>query len=160
MDEANVKEETKNEECEEDEEYNVKDEAKEAGGVGDGELRKCTFCDFTASTVREMRKHKKDMHREMLQVIHCDQCSFVSHWKDSMTLHRKHHDMPAEWSNVKCKHCDYVCSRSDYLLRHTKSIHQDLRYPCNLCEYQATRKQYLESHIKKIHSKVKTHLNK
>lgn len=55
MDESNVKEETKNEDSEEDEEDNIKmikDEAKETGGVADGVLRKCTFCDFTASSVR------------------------------------------------------------------------------------------------------------
>ena len=55
MDESNVKEETKNEDGDEDEEDNiktVKDEVKETGGVADGELRKCTFCDFTASAVR------------------------------------------------------------------------------------------------------------
>lgn len=55
MDESNVKEETKNEDSEEDEEDNiktVKDEAKETKGVADGELRKCTFCDFTAYAVR------------------------------------------------------------------------------------------------------------
>ena len=53
MEESNVKEETKNEDSGEDEEdKTVKDEVKETGGGADGELRKCTFCDFTSSAVR------------------------------------------------------------------------------------------------------------
>ena len=56
----------------------------------------------------------------------------------------------------KCKDCDYVCHRTDYLRRHELSIHKNVKFPCDQCEYQATRKQYLESHIKKIHEKEDT----
>ena len=56
----------------------------------------------------------------------------------------------------KCKDCDYVCHRTDYISRHKRSIHENVRFPCDRCEYQATRKQYLESHIKKIHEKEDT----
>ena len=53
--------------------------------------------------------------------------------------------------SFKCKECDYVCYRDDYLKKHIRSIHENVRFPCDQCEYQATRKQYLESHIMKIH---------
>ena len=93
-----VKEESKNDnsDCEED--------------CKDSEAKQCSFCNFTAPNVRDIRKHKKECHYDKLPIIHCDQCSFVTHWKDSLKLHKKYHELPAEWSNVKCDHCDYIYS--------------------------------------------------
>ena len=72
-------------------------------------------------------------------------------WELSLKVHikLKHENV----QSFKCKDCDYVCKRSDYLTRHVRSIHENVRFQCHQCEYQATRKQYLESHIKKIHQK-------
>ena len=166
MDEGDVKNEAKDEDSEEDGEDNieaVKDEANNAGCEGGGQIPRqhdpyvCTFCDFTASYGRELRKHKKDMHREKLKVIHCDQCSFVSHWQDSMTLHRKHHDLPVEWSTVKCKHCDYIYPfnpkipktnrrAQQQLNHHMNEEHGKLKLPCQHCDKTFWTEKLLNSH--------------
>ena len=110
---------------------------------------KCELCDTSFKQKLTLITHIQSMHED--KNFPCEYCSHISVSQKSLNYHRKlkHENV----KSFKCKDCDYVCSRSDYLLRHSKSIHQDLRYPCNHCEYQATRKQYLESHIKKIHNK-------
>ena len=82
----------------------------------------------------------------------CDECGIKDLCRAGFSYHKnlKH---KKEAKSYKCKDCDYVCRRKDYLTRHELSIHENVRFPCDQCEYQATRKQYLESHIKKIHEK-------
>ena len=155
-----VQAETKEEDSEGDEDNNklVKNEADETERDGDaGGFKRCSFCAFTASTVRDIRKHKKERHREMLKVIQCDQCSFVTHWKDSMTLHRKYHDLPAEWSQVKCDHCDYIYAfnpkipktnrrAQQQLNGHMNEEHAELKLPCQHCDKTFWTEKRLTSH--------------
>ena len=110
---------------------------------------KCELCDKSYGSKETLKGHIQSRHED--RKFPCEYCNHRSISKKNLSIHRKlkHENV----KSYKCKDCDYVCSRSDYLWRHTKSIHQDLRYPCNHCEYQATRKQYLQSHIKKIHNK-------
>ena len=37
------------------------------------------------------------------------------------------------------------------LLRHTKSIHEGVKFPCNQSDYKATQRGHLLNHIKSIH---------
>ena len=149
---SGVKDESKDES--EDDDYKEETEDSKGGG----EIKKCGFCDFTATTVREVRKHKKEQHGDQLKVIQCDQCSFVTHWKDSMTLHKKYHDLPAEWSNVKCGHCDYIYAYNpkvpksnrraqQQLNGHMNEEHAHLKLKCNTCEKTFWTEKQLKNHM-------------
>ena len=110
---------------------------------------KCDLCDKSYKDKYALKGHIQSKHED--RKFPCEYCNHLSVSQASLFLHRKlkHENV----KSFKCKDCDYVCRRSDYLKRHIRSIHENLRFPCNYCEYQATRKQYLESHIKTIHNK-------
>ena len=86
----------------------LKDELEEGKEYGEGKM--CKFCDYVGKDQRELRSHKKSMHKDQLKLFNCphDDCSYTSHWKDSMTFHNKCHDAPANWITQKCSYCDYI----------------------------------------------------
>ena len=42
--------------------------------------------------------------------------------------------------------------RGKVMMRHNRSVHEDLKYQCNDCDYQATIKSNLKNHIDAMHS--------
>ena len=149
-------------------ESGVKTESKEDSDEDDckdlddsksgGEIKQCSFCTFTAPTVRDIRKHKKENHVDKLKVIQCDKCSFVTHWKDSMTLHKKYHDLPEEWVNVKCQHCDYIYAYNPKIPKsnrraqqqlngHMNEEHAHVKLKCQSCEKSFWTEKQLQNHM-------------
>lgn len=56
----------------------------------------------------------------------------------------------------ECPHCEYSAARSDYLKRHIKSIHLNLRtYVCEICGERFNQSGTLNRHIFTIHEKKK-----
>ena len=68
-----------------------------------------------------------------------------------MKAHEIIHSKQHEWL---CAQCDYKTYRENNLKRHTKSIHENLRYFCDLCPYNTTRTNYLKEHVKFVHKKT------
>ena len=110
---------------------------------------RCELCDNTYKTSQGLQNHIQSRHED--RKYPCPYCNHTAVNAVTLRVHKrlKHENV----KSFKCKDCDYVCHRTDYLRRHELSIHKNVRFPCDQCEYQATRKQYLESHIKKIHEK-------
>ena len=123
----------------------------------------CSFCDFKASNakgtaLKEIRQHKKEKHRELLETIQCEQCSFVTHWKDSMALHQKYHELPVEWTNMKCEHCDYIYAYNpnnpksnrraqQQINGHMNDEHAQLKIKCEHCEKTFWSEKKLQTHL-------------
>ena len=95
-------------------------DSDDGGDGGDGGVRSCQYCDITCSSVRELRRHQADSHLSQLEILQCDLCSFVTHWEDSLALHRRSHEVAQDWSQVKCEHCHYVYAYNPGQARSTR----------------------------------------
>ena len=89
-------------------------------------MRSCQYCDLTCSSVRDLRRHQADSHLSLLEILQCQLCSFVTHWQDSLALHRRSHEVPQEWSHVKCDHCHYNYAYNPGQARSTRRAQQQL----------------------------------
>ena len=105
------------------------------------------YCNYSASRKVMLTNHIKQHHENNKYYCEVKDCDYVSKTTKGLSYHKnlKH------GKSYKCSDCEYVCQRSDYLKRHRRSVHDNVRYPCDMCDYQATRRQYLNSHIKVIH---------
>ena len=50
-----------------------------------------------------------------------------------------------------CEHCDYKATQKSDLLKHTKSIHDGVKFSCDQCDFKASRKSNLMTHIRATH---------
>ena len=50
-----------------------------------------------------------------------------------------------------CKLCDYRATQNSDLLKHFKSIHEDVKFSCKQFDYRATQKGSLLSHTASVH---------
>ena len=125
------------------------------GAVSD--LKNCRFCEYVGSCRRDVRKHKKLLHKDQLKVFNCNQCSYITHWGDSMKLHKKFHSSPLEFPCVKCSHCDYIYKynpqdpkgsrRAKQLLNgHMNDEHAKIKLKCDQCEKTFWTEKQLSNH--------------
>ena len=121
------------------------------------EGKSCRFCSFKGKHFRDVRQHKKLMHKDRLALYTCDQCSFSSHWKDSMKFHKKFHATPPHWTTQKCSHCDYIYTynpddakghrKAQMLINsHMNEEHSEAKIKCDECEKGFWTDEQLQSH--------------
>ena len=105
-------------------------------------------CDHLATTQRKLTLHVKVMHEGFRYA--CDQCDYKATRKDNLLyLHiNSKHSAKHEGVKYACDYCDYQARRKDNLAKHTKSIHEGIKYAC---DYHATRQDNLIVHKKKLH---------
>ena len=52
-------------------------------------------------------------------------------------------------------HCDYQATAKGNLKAHVQSVHEGVKHFCPHCDYQATTKSYLKAHVQSVHEGVK-----
>ena len=69
----------------------------------------------------------------------CDQCKFVTCYKDKLPIHIKAvHDKIRDF---QCTQCTYASSRKDGLALHVRTVHNKKKdHKCDLCDYATSDK--------------------
>ena len=60
---------------------------------------------------------------------------------------RKRHGL----KKYKCDHCNYHSDDRSHVLRHEKTIHENIKFNCDQCEYTANDNSNLKRHIRNKH---------
>jgi len=121
--------------------------------------KSCKFCHFTTDCRKKLKQHKKREHKHLLKVFPCNEpnCSFMSHWEESIKLHRKFHVEMKDYPGVKCDYCDFIykyhpsdqrglrkCKQT--LNEHMNDEHADQKLKCDLCDKCVWTEQQLRVH--------------
>ena len=126
--------------------------------------KKCSICEFRASTKRNLEKHVVLKHFN--ESIICTKCSFKTSDGPAMINHEKRiHGSKDDW--LKCAECNHKSYNKHLDIIHHKKVHQGLRTKCQLCPAKFTQSCNMLAHMKKIHKdmlventeNVETHAN-
>lgn len=117
----------------------------------------CTKCIESFSSDRQLRKHRKEIHKKEIKlnqfsffydqsedIYFCDNCSLKSASRSKMEEHIKTHD----------PYICLVCNDKFYSLHKFcahNQIHEPGCFKCPLCDYQTDKKRLIKRHINTAH---------
>jgi len=127
-------------------------------------MKTCKFCSFSSNCRKKLRQHKRQEHLHLLKIYQCDQCTYTSHWEESMKLHNKFHGVMKDLPGVKCDYCDFIykyqpsdekglrkCKQT--LNEHMNDEHAEFKQKCDECEKTVWTDQQMKVHkMKHIHT--------
>ena len=111
---------------------------------------KCSECDYSASRLSSIKRHKKAVHEGHRYM--CDQYDYSVAFVDRLKYHKESKHMGIRY---KCDQCDYLCLSMCQLKVHNERKHQELTYQCDLCDHVATYKSSLIQHKKNVHEGIR-----
>ena len=144
--------------------------------------KKCTSCDFVATSLKIYRSHYSKLHRykDLENIYKCDNCEYSTNIKGSLKKHKITHQS----TKYECDQCNktYSCSSSfnDHKLIHTneakeccgksftkRNYRDHIRYvhsmnknlKCKHCEFIAKNEKYLHNHMRLKHEAPKIQCN-
>ena len=62
--------------------------------------------------------------------------------------------------SVHCDQCDKSFVRKDALIKHIRSVHDNVRYNCNQCDKSFSHKGNLDKHIQSVHENIRFNCDK
>ncbi|KAL1115199.1 hypothetical protein AAG570_007230 [Ranatra chinensis] len=119
--------------------------------VNETELFICDSCDFTATGLNQLNRHKR-VHSEKL--FQCDQCDHRTNLMGNLKIHKMRHSGEKPFL---CDECDYRASDRNTLNRHKMRHSGEKPFECDQCDYSATRMSTLRRHMMR-HSGEKPYL--
>ncbi|NXU57410.1 Z518B protein, partial [Turnix velox] len=111
----------------------------------------CDKCRFSTKDPLQYKKHV-NQHEEIKFV--CSHCSYVSYTKGEFQRHLVKHTGTFPY---QCEYCDYGAVRHDYIVKHTRRVHET---PTKRLSNTAIKKMPSQSTLfeKQKHSKIPLHL--
>jgi len=127
-------------------------------------VKTCKFCPFSTKCRKNLRQHKRQEHLDLLKVYQCDQCTFTSHWEESVNLHKKFHGAMKDFPGVTCDYCDFIykyhpsdqkglrkCKQT--LNEHMNDEHAEFKQKCDECDKTVWTDQQMKVHkMKHVHT--------
>ena len=106
-------------------------------------MLKCKMCDYSFSSLHELKKHKYFAHQggEMLS---CTKCDFKAWYHTCLKNHEQSHNK----KTIKCDKCDYLGAKN-----HQKR-HKDPTLLCDKCDYKTYDGGNFSEHKKVTHVTV------
>jgi hypothetical protein len=107
---------------------------------------KCHICDYKCSTDANLKKHIKQVHDKIKDVV-CLQCDYKTSTNNNLQKHIKQvHD---KVKDHECLTCDMKFSTNVDLRRHIKMVHDKIKnYECLTCDMKFSTNGNLQKHIK------------
>ncbi|CAL4087089.1 unnamed protein product, partial [Meganyctiphanes norvegica] len=103
---------------------------------------KCTQCDFSCKSGREMKEHF-DTHTKMVNKdLVCPTCGFRCKLKIKMKHHMKIHSQ----NKYRCSYCDFGCSGRNKLKEHTKVHLSSKKLQCSECDFHCELENHMDIH--------------
>ena len=116
----------------------------------EGNLRKCSHCNYTCSNTRNMKYHVKSHNKQ--NTTHCSEnlkkcshCDFGCSETWAMTNHMKKHN---QGNTIQCEYCNFTTPVKNILRVHMRKHNQERSYKCTMCSYATTRNEVLKYHIR------------
>ena len=82
----------------------------------------CDLCEMILCFEIAVRKHKKQMHSDDKDSIHCDECTKIFYSKQNLNRHKKACHL---FEKFHCKECDKVFSYRQTLNEHNRAKHNN-----------------------------------
>ena len=100
-----------------------------SSGVSAGKPQKilypCNFCEFEATSARQLSRHKAVTH--VKNPLSCVLCPFVTAYQTNLLRHRREvHGILGSKGNKSCKFCGFEADDNDTLILHQKQVHEDI----------------------------------
>jgi len=122
------------------------------------EKLQCNLCEYQAPKQYLLNYHIEGMHEKT--VLHCDQCSFSTNWKNSLFKHMAYKHKQDK--THKCDSCVYSFALPFELRRHVYLQHGGGAaltfekntsgvYECDQCEYSAHKQRSMKIHFYNQH---------
>ena len=102
---------------------------------------KCNVCNFSTSTDRNLRMHRKTLHSEIQDTYKCDVCKKQLDNKSELLKHIK-----SKHQDSKCHICQFTAVSPSYLKSHMKRKHEKESYQCDECPESFKTKMNLVYH--------------
>ena len=99
-------------------------EIKESTGI----LLKCDQCNYLTSRERNLKRHIKVMHENILD-HKCNQCYYACAERSNLKRHIKWVHNKGD-RNIKCDKCSYSAYQKEHLNRHMKRVHEKIKNYC------------------------------
>lgn len=108
----------------------------------------CDICGKTYASANSLKTHKN--RHDQVTVIKCSECSYQTYQEPDLISHkmRKHDKI-----QITCNICDKQF-RKDYLARHMKTAHFEVRINCGQCDYSTPDKEKLKRHENAVHKRI------
>ena len=92
----------------------------------------CANCGYKASDPSTLSRHNKLYHKG--KQYSCADCEFLATRMIDLKKHKlKEHRRVKRVETFPCLHCDFVFTRNSSLKRHIELKHEDKSYPCDKC---------------------------
>ena len=121
-------------------------------------IEKCSLCGFPCEGKHKLQKHLQAVHNSSLELVYCDQCTFSSHYKTSLSNHKrmKHGPGPVLTTLAKpkthyCEYCEFTCKTKPAMTAHVNSKHLGIKFYCEVCDYSCSSAQMLGWHTQGKH---------
>ncbi|CAH2002296.1 unnamed protein product [Acanthoscelides obtectus] len=122
------------------------------------ESTKCSYCNITYKTKRELDEHTLSNHLDLISTVSskirdCKYCTYKTTYKKYLTEHMLEHPT-AEVMRTKCSYCNATYTSKTNLDEHTLTKHPGFTssvsskiHECKYCTYKTTLKHRLAKHI-------------
>ncbi|XP_029446767.1 zinc finger protein 518B [Rhinatrema bivittatum] len=104
--------------------------------------------DIEKRTLSKMEE--KTVNAIRLEKYHCDKCRFTT--KDHLQF--KKHTLLHDEIKFICSHCNYVSYTKGEFQRHLVKHTGTFPYKCEYCDYGAVRNDYIVKHTKRLHESI------
>ncbi|KAL1115189.1 hypothetical protein AAG570_007220 [Ranatra chinensis] len=105
-----------------------------------GETFGCDVCDYRASGIARLTRHKW-VHREKL--LQCDQCDYKTNRTSNLKLHKMRHSGEKPFM---CDQCDYRATDRGTFKKHQMRHTKEKPFACDQCDYRAIGLSQLKRH--------------
>ena len=118
----------------------------------------CELCDFKASSIRELERHKSEVHLINTALLQCEHCEYQTPCKQTLTHHLETHQKNRY--RYQCPHCNSLYLRTQALRRHiiekhiTQEQQNEIWHHCSQpgCDYKSAQPNHLKRHMSTVHS--------
>ncbi|KAL1137608.1 hypothetical protein AAG570_009304 [Ranatra chinensis] len=104
-----------------------------------GETFVCDHCNYTATQLSHLKRHKKTHGGKLLQ---CDQCDYMTNLTTNLKRHMMKHTGEKPFI---CDQCDYRATQLSHLKKH-KRTHDSKSFQCDQCNYKTNQITNFENH--------------
>ena len=117
----------------------------------------CEQCSYKTDRNDRLISHIRTVHENQSppkDKLECELCNFVTFQNSKLASHIKTAHLRLQLQQYKCEDCDFRANQKNYLLRHKKAVHDNIKdHKCKECPYASSLPYSLKKHMKRVHEK-------